>query len=410
MTNPAAGMAERQGATRPPWLGRSRWRLVADVTRGWRLNLAKLAQLGALVATLFRPSVVRRRLERLRALGHVDATPTLPQLLVAARDQMMVSASEETKLFYRAQGIPWVFHNLRRFLSGPATMLDPMGLLSPPDAIIHHVLQTFHRHPVYDLVLLRAHEGGVAEMERQAALILAGKHPHQRALTSLIEDGSYHARLPHEIAAFQADPHAPARPIPEGLVDDPHMMLAMDQFKDMRGFVGYAARLRARYRGAVAAWLAVAFDETLGSLLGLKLGPRHVPVEACEPGLVAEVSAHHHLEQPWRALWMGRTVGTATPGKARSGLGRHRHRLAQHLAPRERTIARRTKMRCSSSSCSRFLNTRLRLVVVGLVGELDQEIPAGVVRQLGHEQGVEQMGDLGVAVRITASMPCDSSR
>ena len=76
------------------------------------------------------------RLERLRALGHIDATPTIAQLLVAGRDQMMVSAAEETKLFYRSQGIPWVFHNLRRFISGPATMLDPIGLFAPRDTIV----------------------------------------------------------------------------------------------------------------------------------------------------------------------------------------------------------------------------------------------------------------------------------
>ena len=37
----------------------------------------------------------------------------------------MVSAVEETRIFYQSQGIPWVFHNLRRFLSGPATLLVP---------------------------------------------------------------------------------------------------------------------------------------------------------------------------------------------------------------------------------------------------------------------------------------------
>ena len=171
------------------------------------------------------------------ALGHLEAParpcPRLPQLLVAARDQMVVSATEETRLFYRSQGIPWVFHNLRRFVSGPATMLDPMGLFSPRETIVHHVLQTFHRHPVYDLVLLRAHPGGLESLEAQTAALLAGHHPHQRALSSLIEDGSYHARLPAEIAAFAADPLLPARPIPPGLLPDPMLMLAMDQFKDI---------------------------------------------------------------------------------------------------------------------------------------------------------------------------------
>ena len=130
-------MAETQGATPPAWLGRSRWRLLARRHR--RLSArtgTSCVQLLSLLVAYLRPRLVRRRLERLRALGHIDATPTIAQLLVAGRDQMMVSAAEETKIFYRSQGIPWVFHNLRRFLSGPATMLDPIGLFSPRDAIV----------------------------------------------------------------------------------------------------------------------------------------------------------------------------------------------------------------------------------------------------------------------------------
>jgi hypothetical protein len=280
-------MAATQGATPPPWLGRSRGRLLGDVIGGFRQNWDKLVQLLSLLAAYFRPRLVRRRLERLRALGHADATPTIAQLLVAGRDQMMVSAAEETKVFYRSQGIPWVFHNLRRFISGPATMLDPIGLFSPRDAIVHHVLQTFHRHPVYDLVLLRAHEGGVEAMAAQARQITEGTHPHQRALTSLIEDGAYHARLPRDIAAFQANPHEPARAIPAGLVGQPDLMLAMDQFKDIGGFVRYASRLRVGLGSAIAAWLAAGFDETLGGLLRRKLGPRRVRLDACDPDLLA---------------------------------------------------------------------------------------------------------------------------
>jgi len=279
-------MAARQGATPPSWLGRSRLALLRDVMGGVRENLDKLRQLASLVSAFFRPRLVRRRLERLRALGHVDAVPTIGQLLVAGRDQMMVGAAEDTKIFYRAQGIPWVFHNVRRFLSGPATMLDPIGLFAPREAIVHHVLQTFHRHPVYDLVLLRAHDGGVEALEREARQSVAGTHPHQRALTSLIEDGSYHARLPDDIARFEEATRAPARPIPAGLVDDPELMLAMDQFKDVAGFARYASRLRVGFLDGVRAWLAVGWDETIGALLHVKLGPRKVEHAACDPELV----------------------------------------------------------------------------------------------------------------------------
>jgi hypothetical protein len=282
-------MAEAQGATPPAWLHRSRWRLFLDALGGWRQNLDKVTQLLQLIAAFFRPALVRARLQRLRALGHIEDTPTLPQLLVAARDQMIVSATEETKIFYRSQRIPWVFHNLRRLLSGPATMLDPVGLFSPRDTIIHHVLQTFHRHPLYDLVLLRAHPDGVEEMAHQAEQIQRGTHPHQRALASLIEDGSYHGRLPGEIAAFRADPFAAARPIPAGLVPDPYMMAAMDQFKDLRGYTRYAARLPVGWGAALRAWLDVAFDETLGGPLHRKLGPTRVRVQALD----AEIAGRH---------------------------------------------------------------------------------------------------------------------
>jgi hypothetical protein len=280
-------MADIQGATLPAWRGRTRRRLLADVLGGVRQNWDKLLQLIALVLAYLWPPIVRRRLERLRALGHIDVVPTIPQLLVAGRDQMMVSAVEETKVFYASQAIPWVFHNVRRFLSGPATVLDPIGLFSPRDAIIHHVLQTFHRHPIYDLVLLRAHERGVEEMAAQTEQILAGTHRHQRALTSLIEDGAYHPRLPTDIAAFVADPHVAARPIPPGLVSEPNLMLAMDQFKDVRGYTDYASRLPVRLGGAVWAWLVVGFDESLGALLHIKLGPRRIRTEACDPALRA---------------------------------------------------------------------------------------------------------------------------
>jgi hypothetical protein len=280
-------MAEIQSATPPAWRGRSRLALLADVVGGWTQLRDRVVQLAALLWGLLRPRQVRGRLERLRALGHIDAVPSTAQLLVAARDQMILGASEETKIFYRGQGIPWIFHNLRRFVAGPATMLDPVGLFSPRDALIHHVLQTFHRHPVYDLVLLRAFPDGLAQMERQAEQMVAGTHPHQRALASLIEDGSYHGRLVDEVRAFRADPYLPARPLPAGLVDDGYLMLAMDQFKDLRGYTRYAARLRAGPLDALTAWLAAAWDESLGALLGRRLGPRRIRVDCCDPDIAA---------------------------------------------------------------------------------------------------------------------------
>jgi hypothetical protein len=195
---------------------------------------------------------------------------------------MFMGAIKETEMFYRSQGIPWVFHNMRRFLSGPATVMDPAGLFSSRDTIVHHVLQTFHRHPVYDLVLLRGFPDGLDVMERQAKQILAGTHPHQRALGSLIEDGGYHPRLLRQIEEFRADPFVVPEAIPPGLVPDPALMLAMDQFKDLRGFTNYAARLPVRAGAAARAWLGVAANR----FPGRKAHAASVRVECCDPELV----------------------------------------------------------------------------------------------------------------------------
>jgi hypothetical protein len=69
------------------------------------------------------------------------------------------------------------------------------------------------------------------------------------------------------------------------------MMLAMDQFKDLRGYTSYAARLRVGVARAVAVWLLAGFDEALGTALGLKLGPDRIALDACDPELVARHAA-----------------------------------------------------------------------------------------------------------------------
>src|SRR6266851_3526826 len=108
-TTAAPSMAELQGATPPAWLGRSRVRLLFDVMGGLRQNWDKVVQLIGLLVAFFRPGLLRRRLERLRALGHIEVVPDMAQLLVAGRDQMILSATPETKVFYQSQGIPWIF-------------------------------------------------------------------------------------------------------------------------------------------------------------------------------------------------------------------------------------------------------------------------------------------------------------
>lgn len=282
----AQKMNQVQHNTPPTWLDRSVWTLCMDVVGGWRQNRDKIADVFRMLSAVVRPSVVHRRLDRLRELGHCEATPTLSQLLVAARDQLSFSLGADTKAFYQAQGIPWTFHNLRRFFAFPTTMMDPVGLFSSRHAIIQHVLQTFHRHATYDLVLLRGDPCGLADIDAQLAQLAQGTHPHQRSLDSLVEDGSYHDRLRRDVREFIDNPMVEAREIPTGLVPDPHLMLAMDQFKDLRGYTSYAARLQVGPADVVRAFAQVAVNETIGESLEVKIGPSTVTVAACDPELV----------------------------------------------------------------------------------------------------------------------------
>jgi hypothetical protein len=62
-------------------------------------------------------------------------------------------------------------------------------------------------------------------------------------------------------------------------------MLAMDQFKDIRGYTRYASRLCVGWFRALGVWLVVAYDESIGYVVGKTLGPTRVRVDACDPDL-----------------------------------------------------------------------------------------------------------------------------
>ena len=269
-------MAERQKATPPKWMGKTRLRLLWSVLAGGRATLHKIWNTFYTLSCWFGNPAAKRRVQRLKDLGYSEHVPSISQMLVAGRDQILIGATDETKEFYESQGIPWAFHNFRRFLQDPSTMLDPIGVLAHRDSIINHVLQTFHRHPVYDWGLLHAHENGVEEFDRQLKQFLKGDHLHQRALESLIEDGSYHDRLVWQWEAFKENPYLAGNAIPENLVDDPYTMMAMDQFKDIRGFMAYASRLNVGPLQVFTTAVAVALGR----------GRKRVVIEACDPDIV----------------------------------------------------------------------------------------------------------------------------
>lgn len=150
------------------------------------------------------------RLERLRALGYIESVPSRAQLALGAIDMLrfwIVPAAED---YYRQMGIDFRFHQLLRFLDDPASLVDPIGLLSTPEVIIGHLMQVVHANPRYDLELLESWDGGLARLEDEIVAMLAGTHPRAASIGAIVEEPEYHARLLGYVRAYRRDHSAPA--------------------------------------------------------------------------------------------------------------------------------------------------------------------------------------------------------
>ncbi|MCA9581860.1 MAG: hypothetical protein KC416_08695 [Myxococcales bacterium] len=256
---------------RPAWRDQDRFTQLRIILRRPPSYGHRIASGLAVIRRYFSVRGTRARVERLIRLGYVEEPPSHWQLLLAGHHQMLGTASEETKLFYRAQGIPFTFHNLRRFLAEPSTMMDAVGLFSDRDSIIHHIFQTFHRHPLYDFQLLRMFEDGPEELARQATALVDGTHPLQHLFDNLIEDPDYHPRLLTQVREFVENPDIPPLPIVYDHDDDPYLWMAMEQFATLGGYLRYAGRIEATPGDVLRALLGEIWKATLGRLFP---GPR----------------------------------------------------------------------------------------------------------------------------------------
>ncbi|MEL6349242.1 MAG: hypothetical protein AAFV53_39425 [Myxococcota bacterium] len=276
----------------PAWVDWSTAKKLWAVTPGPVGAVERLGRLLRALSAYVRPQLIQRRLERLRDLGYIDHVPTAWQVLVAGHHQMLGTASEETRVFYEARGIHFSLHNLRRFIDEPASMVDPVGFFSETDAILHHIFQSTHYFPIYDMQVVRMHGDGVAELERQWALICAGEHPRQARYEALVEDPTYWDRLKWQIPAFLADMDMQLEPGRYAHVEGrPMLQAAMDQFKDLRGFCAYASRVKAGPWDAIKAY----GGEVLRGMFGdrVPVPPAAADPDLLDPDIVARWKAHN---------------------------------------------------------------------------------------------------------------------
>src|SRR5262245_15817457 len=232
MAAPNAGGTHRQTAPA--------WRLVVDAIGGPRAIAGKTVRLGRTLRLYLDRGEIERRLARLERLGLIARRPTRLQILFGSLDMLRFVIEPAARDYYAQKGISFGFHQLLRILDDPVSMIDPTGFLSDRDTIIGHVMQVVHLNPVYDLQLIQMFPDGLAELERQAAEMVAGTHPRAGTIGAIVEDPAYHARLLDYVRRFRQDPKSPP-PVREEqtLRSDPHYAAAERTFATLPGFIAY---------------------------------------------------------------------------------------------------------------------------------------------------------------------------
>jgi GNAT superfamily N-acetyltransferase len=218
------------------------WTLLRQAAGSPKQMAGKAARLGRVLARYGRWRAIERRLEGLRARGVIDVAPTRVQLAVGAWDMLRFFISPAAAEYYASKGIGFGFHQVLRFLEEPASLADPVGLLSTRDGIIGHLMQVVHANPVYDLELLGMFDDGWDELERQIEAMLAGTHPRAASIGAIVEEPEYHERLLAYVRGWRKDPAAPPL-LRTNIVASERFARANRTFGSLRTAMRYFARL-----------------------------------------------------------------------------------------------------------------------------------------------------------------------
>lgn len=202
----------------------------------------KLRRLGEVLRLYARGDIIDTKLAELARIGVIERVPSRLQLVVGAIDMLRFWISPAAADYYQRQGISYGFHQLLRFLDEPASLGDPIGLLSTRDGIIGHLMQVVHANPVYDLQLLQMFPGGLDELGQQLEAMIRGEHPRSRSIGAIVEERDYHDKLLHFVRAYQRDPSTP--PLLRQNIDDSSQFAALERvFGSMTSAMRYFARL-----------------------------------------------------------------------------------------------------------------------------------------------------------------------
>ncbi len=218
---------------------------------GSRAELAgKIRRFFALLGRYGDSRGLDERLRRPRDRGLVDRIPTRVQLAVGAADMLRFWISPASADYYRKQGIGYGLHQVLRVLEEPASMADPIGLLSTEDGIIGHLMQVVHANPVYDLQLLTMFEHGLDHLEAQLEAMLDGTHPRTTGIGAIVEEADYHARLLAFVRRWRKDPKT--APLIRSNIEVGGFGEIEKTFGELPSAMRYFATMPTTWRGALA--------------------------------------------------------------------------------------------------------------------------------------------------------------
>jgi len=233
------------------------WTLLARAAGPPSALAAKLDKLARTLRAWGDARILEGRLERLRALGVIDAAPTRVQVVVGSIDMLRFWIGPAAADYYAHKGIDFTFHQVLRVLDDPAAMVDPVGFFVDRDAVIGHLLQVVHANPVYDVQLLSSHEDGLDELVAQTRAMIAGVHPRAASIGAIVEEADYHARLLAFVERFREDPAA-APPVRANVAGDPARFGGLERtFGTLPAAMRYFARLPRTLLGAARHLVAV---------------------------------------------------------------------------------------------------------------------------------------------------------
>jgi hypothetical protein len=168
--------------------------------------------------------------------------------------------------FYRHYERDMVWLQVLRFLDDPPTMLDPIGLAITRDELVKHLLHVVHTSAGYDVALLRMFDDGLDELQRQLEASIAGTHPEQALLDTVVERDDYHPRLLEALRRYRDDPSLHWRVQTYDAYDDCADLFdwGIERFGTPGRLFAYAATLPETPGVSIGQWLGYGARHVLG--------------------------------------------------------------------------------------------------------------------------------------------------